>query len=69
MKSKAKFVEKTFEELQLGIPLQFHKIQDITTKTKIDIVGIAESKFYNTKSMLCFNFYKHISRVLRINDI
>ena len=28
------------------------------------IIGFSESSLYNSKEVLCFNFYKHITRVI-----
>ena len=69
MKNKIEFIESTFEELQFGTPLQFIKMQNVTDKAKKSVMGIVESKFYNTRSLLCFDFYKHISRVISKNGI
>ena len=69
MKNKIEFIDKTFEELQFGTPLQFIKMHNVTDKAKKSVMGIVESKFYNTRSLLCFDFYKHISRVISKNGI
>ena len=69
MKNEKKIVANVFEKINLGIPIQLTKLENVTDKSIGDVIGIAKSNFYNTKTLFCFNFYKHISRVLSKNDI
>lgn len=63
------FTEQAFERLQLGKALPFSKIQDITDRANVGVIGKAECGFYNTQSLICNEFYKPISRVISKNDI
>ena len=60
-----------FSDLNFNEPPNLHKIKEINfdeIDTDERIIGLVESSFYNSKEMLCFNFYKHITRIIENYD-
>ena len=51
------------------VPLQFLSIEKVTDKSNIAVIGKAKSRFYNTETLICDAFYKHISRLFKRNEI
>ncbi|MCP1383083.1 hypothetical protein [Runella salmonicolor] len=55
------------EKINLHESLNLSKIKEINFE-EIDsenrVIGLTESLFYNSREVLCFNFYKHITRVI-----
>jgi len=72
MENKTKnksFFEYIPEELNGAVPAQFSKIKEVKTPTKNLVARMEESEFYGVKSLSCYDFYKHISRFLKKNDL
>lgn len=66
-----KDILQVFANLSFNEPPNLHKIKELSfdeTDTDERIIGLVESSFYNSKEMLCFDFYKHITRVVESYD-
>ena len=62
--------EKLFEEFEIPKPINLEKIIEIKSEENDQrTLGLVESKFYSTNELLCYNFYKNISRVMNNYDI
>lgn len=69
MKNEGFYFEFLSSQKFKKVPLNYHKIQDVSFGPDDPIMKVTSSDFYKTDRFVCIDFYKNISSILKKNGI